>query len=84
MTPAERIARLRLEVADLDAAEERDRLRSQRDALLAAAKRVSAWLADPQMGKWTYIEGGTFYDDIDSQRKDLDEAIAAVKETTDG
>ena len=79
----------RAELADLgrvhqhlaDEESENDRLRAQRDGLLAAAERVTAWLADPQMGQWTYIEGGTFYDDIDSQRKDLDEAIRAAKET---
>jgi len=46
-------------------------------ALVDAARRVHAFLTDPKLGTWPYIEGVEFCGDLEAQAKDLSEAIAS-------
>ena len=44
--------------------------------LEARLANVRAWLADPRMSQWTYMENGEFYDDLSDQIVAIDAFLA--------
>ena len=48
-------------------------------AHLPALKRLHAWVSSERMGEWTYIEGGTFYDDVQEMAAVVSDALEALE-----
>lgn len=48
-------------------------------AHLPALKRLHAWVSSDEMGKWTYLEGGTFYDDVQEMTSIVADALEALE-----
>lgn len=48
-------------------------------AHLPALKRLHAWVSSDDMGKWTYLEGGTFYDDVQEMAAIVADALEALE-----
>jgi hypothetical protein len=65
--------------ADIDSAVAIMRRALPDDELARTAEDVHKWLASGKINLWTYTEGGTMYDDIDSFRVRLEAALSARK-----
>ena len=48
-------------------------------AHLPALKRLHAWVSSERMGEWTYLEGGTFYDDVQEMAAVVADALEALE-----
>ena len=48
-------------------------------AHLPALKRLHAWVSSDNMGKWTYLEGGNFYDDVQEMTAIVADALEALE-----
>ena len=48
-------------------------------AHLPALKRLHAWVSSDDMGKWTYLEGGNFYDDVQEMTSIVADALEALE-----
>lgn len=48
-------------------------------AHLPALKRLHAWVSSDNMGKWTYLEGGSFYDDVQEMTAIVADALEALE-----
>ena len=48
-------------------------------AHLPALKRLHAWVSSERMGEWTYLEGGTFYDDVQEMAAVVSDALEALE-----
>lgn len=48
-------------------------------AHLPALKRLHAWVSSERMGEWTYLEGGTFYGDVQEMAAVVADALEALE-----
>ncbi len=84
--------RTRAEAAEQELRDERDNAtvlsgacRAMQDKLAAirahlpAIKRLHAWVSSDDMGKWTYLEGGSFYDDVQEMTAIVADALEALE-----
>lgn len=63
-------------------AQQRDEARAKLAAIrahLPALKRLHAWVSSDEMGKWTYLEGVTFYDDTQEMASIVADALEALE-----